>query len=267
MSRVLRSIEGSWLPRSRYSLSADGEGEENEGVGGGSGDQVQVEGEAGDSSRAASDKGEQMIPKSRFDEINNVLKQYKALGDIQGIQRMRDRMEFMEKNPGKRYTEKEIIDIENELSQVPAVAQAIRSAKQFNAYMERQTRNYTSEGTRQTEGFLKDMGRDVTERSRVALTNALCGIIQSDETLMERFMGHDPSVFKEAFKYFQEGVSGASLRKVPGMTEQQKKLGPKPVAKQGGNQAQRNKEPQSERDMLDEAGEAAFDTLLASEGN
>ena len=266
MFRVLRSIEGNWSPRSRYSLFIDGEGEGNDGAGGDSGEQVHVEGEQQDQSRAASDKGEQMIPKSRFDEINNALKQYKALGDVQGIQRMRERMEFMEKNPGKRYTEKEITDIENELTQVPAVAQAIRSAKQFNAYMERQTRNYTSEGTRQTESFLKDMGREVTERSRVALTNALCGIIQSDEALMERFMGHDPSVFKEAFKYFQEGVTGAGPRKVPGLEQQQKKGGSKPVVKQGGNQPQRSKEPQSERDMLDEAGEAAFDTLLAHEG-
>jgi hypothetical protein len=267
MSRILRSIAGNWSPRTRYSLFIDGEGEGDEGAGEGSGGQVQVEGEQGDQSRAASDKGEQMIPKSRFDEINNVLKQYKALGDIQGIQRMRERMEFMEKNPGKRYTDKEITDIENELTQVPAVAQAIRSSQRFNAYMERQTRNYTSEGTRQTEGFLKDMGRDVTDRSRVALTNALCGIIQSDEALMERFMGHDPSVFKEAFKYFQEGVSGGIPRKVPGMAEQQKKAGSKPGTKPTGGQPQKSKEPQSERDLLDEAGEAAFDTLLASEGS
>jgi len=229
------------------------------------GQQTQVEGEAGE--RAAGDKGEQMIPKSRFDEINNALKQYKALGDIQGIQRMRERMEWMEKNPGKRYTDQQITEIERELTQVPAVAQAIQSAQRFNAYMERQTRNYTSEGTRQTEGFLKDMGREVTDRSRVALTNALCGIIQSDEALMERFMGHDPGVFKEAFKYFQEGVSGGIARKVPGMMEQQKKAGGKPVQRSASQQPQKSKEPQSERDLLDEAGEAAFDTLLASEGS
>jgi len=233
------------------------------------GGQVRVEGEQIEG-RAASDKGEQMIPKSRFDEINNALRQFKALGlDVAGIQKMQQRVKFMEENPGKRYTDKEIHDIESELSQVPGIAAAIQSAQRYNAFMERQNRNYTSEGTRQTEGFLKEMGREVNDKTRAALTNAICGIIQSDPDLMDRFLGHDSSVFKEAFKSFKEGVIGGGERRVPGLGDQLKKSAPKPGSLPSkGKPAERvAKEPQSERDMLDEAGEAAFDTLLAHEGN
>jgi hypothetical protein len=269
MFNVLRSLEGVWRASSRLALTADGvEGEAGggEGAGGGSSHQP-VEGEQGSGGqRGTGDTGGQgqMIPKSRFDEVNNLLKQFKQHGTPEEIAQLKERVKWMQDNPGKRYNEKELQEIERELLQVPRMAAAVQNADRFAKYMERQSRTYVAEGNRRTEKFLSDMGREPNEKNKIALTNALSGIISSDEDLMERFLGFDTSVFEEAFKVFKSGLIG-DVKNIPGAGLQAKKLAPKAsgVKPQAPPQKAQNNEPKTEREQLDEAGDMAFDVLLS----
>lgn len=271
MFRILRSIEGLWTPRNSFGLfdNAGVEGEAgSEGAGGGEGGQQPVEGEQGsDGSRAPGGQGgSHMIPKSRFDEVNNSLKAFKDLGlSAEQIRNMQQRMKWMEENPGKRYTDKETDAIQRELLQVPAVAKAVQMADRYDKYMERLSKNYVSDGNKQTESFLKELGREVNDKSRNALTNALSGIISSDKEMMERFMSFDPSVFKDAFLAFKESMGLAAPPKIPGAALQSKKVPSKPVGpgKAPSGKEPANEPPKSERDLLDEAGDNAFDLLQA----
>lgn len=269
MFRVLRSIEGVLNPLAKFKLFEEVEGEEGAGSGGGSGDGAPVEGsdEAQAATRAASVKGDQgqMIPKARFDEVYNTLKEYKKFGDPGTIRKLQERLEWLEKNPGKVRPDTEISEIERELSQVPAFAETLRAAKSWQAHQQRQAKMYVSEGNRQTESFIKELGREVTEKNKTALTNALSGIIQSDEALLERFLGHDPTVFKDAFLEFRKGLYG-DVKHIPGATVQAKKAPVKPVGKPQAAAPKQGAEPKTERDVLDEASDAAYDLLMNHEG-
>lgn len=265
MNRILRALEGVWQPKHSLTIDGDGGVEGEGGAGGGSGHQP-VEGEQGtNGQRVTGDTGGQgqMIPKSRFDEVNNLLKQFKALGSPEEIAKLKERVQWMQDNPGKRYNEKEIQEIERELLQVPRLSAAIQNADRFQKYLERQGKTYVAEGNRRTEKFLTDMGREANDKNKVALTNALSGIISSDETLMERFLGFDPTVFDDAFKVFKSGIIG-DVKNIPGAGLQAKKVAPKaPGVKPQVPPKAQNNEPKSERDMLDEAGDMAFDVLLS----
>jgi len=265
MDRVLRSLEGLWTPADRFMLSVDGvEGEA--GGGGGTPGSQPVEGDEGSSAdRVAGDKGvrEQMVPISRFNEVNNALKQYKALGDLSSVQKSLERARWMQDNPGKRYNEKELTEIESELRQIPSLQRAIAAAERFEKHQERLTKAYVADGNKRTEGFLQSMGREVNDKNRVALTNALTGIISSDEALMDRFLALDSTVFEEAFKQFKSGLVG-DVKNIPGANLQAKKAPvQKTVAKTGSPVVREPKKELTEREALDEAGDAAFEMLLS----
>jgi hypothetical protein len=261
MNRILQSLEGGWSPASRFALMAEGvEGE----AGGGETGHQPVEGELGsEGSRPTGDTGaSHMIPKSRFDEVNNMLKQFKALGSPAEIRQALERLRWLEQNPGKRFSDQEVEQIERELLQVPRFAKAISAADRMEAYLQRQSKAYISEGNRRTEKFLTDLGREVNDKNVVALTNALSGIISSDEALMERFLGFDPTVFDDAFKVFKTGLFG-DMKNIPGASVQAKKQPAKTKpAPAGGAAPKEPKKDLTEREMLDDAGDAAFELLM-----
>jgi hypothetical protein len=263
MNRTLRHLEGWCNPSQRFVLLAEGLDSE---AGAGEASHQPVEGEPeSEGPRTAGDTGaSHMIPKSRFDEVNAKLKAFKELGSPEEIRRALERLRWLEQNPGKRFTDQEAEQIERELLQVPRFARIASVADRMEAFLQRQSKAYIAEGNRRTEKFLADLGREVNEKNLVALTNALSGIISSDESLMERFLGFDPTVFDDAFKVFKTGLIG-DAKNPPGASLQAKKQPAKPAKPAQAAQAAPVKEPKkdlTEREILDEAGDAAYELLM-----
>jgi len=265
--KLFQKVEGLWLPSYRLGLfdDADGvEGVEDTGTGAGN-NNPPVEGEDR-GGRVAGDTGGtgHMIPKTRFDEVNARLAEYKKYGDPATIQAMRDRIAWMEANPGKKFSEKELQNIEAELAQVPGLSRAMNAAARFEAFEAKQSKRYLDFGGRQTDKFLAEIGRTPDDKNRSALSHALAGVIQSDPEMLDRFYSFDPEVFADAFKAFRSQIFGnVPLKRpmIPGADVQRTKVTPK-TAPSGKVVKQTPTEPQSEREILDEANEAAFSALM-----
>lgn len=268
--KLFAKVEGLWLPSYKFGLF-DGE-EEVEGVestGTGAGDQGQrVEGEEETGERVASDKGASghMVPKARLDAVLTQLREYKKYGDPAAIQKAVDRLAWMEANPGKKYSEKELQSIEAELLQVPGLSRAMSAAQRFEAFEAKQSKRFVDYGGRQTDKFLAELGRTPDDKNRAALSHAIAGVIQSDPDLLDRFYSLDTEVYADAFKAFRNQLLGSvSLKRpaIPGADVQRTKVATKaPAGKAPAKAAQT--EPKSDRELLDEAGDAAFEALMDS---
>ena len=275
-SKLMQQLAGDWSPVLAFMLFDDnGTGDEGGGdVGGGEGgehteERTPTEGED-TGRRAAGDTGGTgpMIPKTRFDEVNRQLQAFKQFGTPEQVKALKDRIAWMEKNPGKKYNDQEVSDIERELRQVPALQRMFAMADRYEQQEQRQAKRYTSYGDRLTDKFLGELGRTPDDKNRAALSHALVGVIQSDPEMLERFFALDQEVFADAFKQFKLNIFGNAgiKRPVPGADVQRlKQPAPKPGQKTDGKKPPaNNQQEKTDRDILDEANDAAYEALLAA---
>lgn len=268
--KLFEKVDGLWLPSHKFSLF-DGEGGvegvEETGSGGG-GNEPRVEGEE-TGERVAGETGAtgHMVPKARLDAVLAQLREFKKFGDPATIAKMKERMEWMEANPGKKFSDKELQSIEAELSQIPGLSRAMNAATRFEQFEAKQSKRFVDYGGRQTDVFLKELGRTPDDKNRAALSNALAGVIQSDPDLLDRFYSFDAEVFADAFKAFRTQIFGNIPLKrpqVPGADVQRTKVAPRAAAPGKPPAKAANNEPKSDRELLDEAADAAFEALMES---
>lgn len=268
--KLFEKVDGLWLPSYKFNLfDGDGEVEGVEDTGTGAGGQnTPTEGEEQPDGRVAGDTGGSghMVPKQRLDAVLAQLREYKKYGDPAAIQKAVDRLAWMEANPGKKYSEKELQSIEAELLQVPGLSRAMSAAQRFEQFEAKQSKRFVDYGGRQTDKFLTELGRTPDDKNRAALSHAIAGVIQSDPDLLDRFYGLDTEVYADAFKAFRNQLLGNLPLKrpaIPGADVQRTKVAAKaPAGKAPAKAAQT--EPKTDRELLDEAGDAAFEALMDS---
>jgi hypothetical protein len=264
--------------RCKFGLFDEIEGAE----GGAGGGEVIPEGSEGDPSQPAqvTDGGQpgqrdpgaqgrparpQMIPYGRFQEVNRGYQAYRQFGSPADIKARLERLERLEKNPVNRYTPDQEAEIKADILRFFPQLQRLEENDEL------QKTQYVNQGSRQNGEFCKQLGWEVNDNNKQLVEDILSSVIGRTPELRERFYARDPAVFTDVFKLVRPTL--APRRTVPGLSVVGNKTTPKaggPQGKKPGeavNEANKPKpgSPLFERDVLSEAGDAAFDLITSRE--
>jgi hypothetical protein len=241
----------------------EGEGEREGEASQGAVSEGQAELDASAARRDADDTGRQaaehMIPKHRFDEVNNRFNAYKVFGSPEELKAKLARLEALERQPQNRYTQDQAKEIREDLLRVFPELQGVLETQQT------QTKSFVSFGVKQNEKFLQELGVEVNENNNNYLQELLGGVIARTPELTTRFLARDQTVFADAFKAAKTAFWPNTKRAVPGLDKTQIKTPAKPGST--GKPAQKAQAseikpgPLMERELLDKAGEEAFELL------
>lgn len=240
-------------------LGGAGTGDAGDGSQIGEGEHAQQQQDQGGMHRGASDRRlpSHMIPKYRFDEVNQRYRPYRELGlSPEDIKQKLARLEELERQPQNYYTDERKTQVREDLMRVFPELQSLVSTHESNS------KSFVSAGVAQTNEFLKSIGIEATEKNNRLYQNIIGGFIQEDPEMARRFYARDRTVFADAIKAIRP-LLGLSKRIVPGLDTARGKT---PLKQPAAQQAKPNGEtkpeikpgPLFERQVLDEAGEAAF---------
>lgn len=199
------------------------------------------------------------IPKHRFDEVNRPFQAYKTLGTVDDIKSKLARLQELESKPETYYTEERKRQVREDLLRVFPELQTLSATHQAN------NATFVAKGVRDTDEFLKQIGVEVNPANNHAFQDLIGGVISRDPNLASRFAARDATVFQDAIKIVR-GFVGAK-RNVPGLDVSRGKAPARASApaQTNGKAKVEPKEikpgPLFEREVLDQAGEAAFARL------
>lgn len=266
-------------------LFIDGEGEGEQG-GGGSTTTVEEGSDEAQQSSNGNDgrqQTEQHVPYERFSKVNRekqelakIVDQYKKFGSVEDLAKQIARSK--EISGSKRFTESEIKALEEDLKQVPAIAQMLEFAEGQKERETKLTTTFRSTAESKVSGFIKALGVEFknNDEKRALELDAQAQMaerIRRTPGWMDRWNARDMSVVEDAWKSVKQYYGG--FRRTQNAAIQANKLqsgskpganGAAPAGKKDDNGYPLTPEGKiDERAVLARASEKGFSRLKASE--